>query len=270
MTATPELAAVKAVQQNAWGAGDYATVATRIHPIAENLVQAADLAGGARVLDIATGSGNGAIAAGRCGCVVTGLDYVPSLLVRARIRAAAEAMDIEWVEGDAEALPFPDASFDAVISVVGVMFAPDHRKAAAELLRVCAPGASIALANWTPDGFVGEMFRTVGKYIAPPPGLRPAVEWGTEEYVRDLLGDGVSEFEAVRTEYVVRSTTVENFTGFLAENFGPVRVALQRLEDDDRQALRADLLDMTRRYNTRTDSVAVPAGYLQVIARRSA
>ena len=163
---TPDLAAIKARQQQTWAGGDYAAVASRIVLVAERLVDAADLQAGWHVLDVASGSGNAAIAAARLGCTAVGVDYVPALLERGRRRAAAEGLTSIMVEGDAEALPFADESFDAVISVFGVMFAPDQARAAAELVRVCRPGGTIALASWTPDGFIGELFRTVAAHVA--------------------------------------------------------------------------------------------------------
>ena len=170
MTTVLDMAAIKGRQQKTWASGDYSAVGARIHPMAELLVQAADLPAGARVLDVACGSGNAALAAARCGCRVTGIDYVPGLLDRARTRSVAEELPIELDRGDAEALPYPDGSFDAVLSVVGVMFAPDQERAAAELARVCRPDGRIALAAWTPDGFIGQMFRTVGRHVPPPAG----------------------------------------------------------------------------------------------------
>src|ERR671930_1123594 len=185
MTATiSQLDGLKGRQQQMWASGDYATVAARIHPIAERLCDVADLVPGTRVLDVATGSGNAAVAAARCDCDVVGIDYVPGLLERARARAQVEGLAIDFVEGDAEALPFDDASFDAVLSVVGVMFAPDQEQAAAELLRVCRPGGTIALASWTPEGFIGELFRTVAKHVPPPAGVPSPMLWGSEEHLR--------------------------------------------------------------------------------------
>ena len=172
-TGPPDLTAITARQRGVWAGGDYSAVAARIPVISELLCDAADLRAGDRVLDVAGGSGNTALAAARLGARVTSLDYVPSLLERAAERAAAEGLAIDLVEGDAQALPFPDASFDAVISVVGVMFAPDQRRAAAELLRVVRPGGTIALASWTPGGFIGGLLRTVGAHVPPPAGLAP-------------------------------------------------------------------------------------------------
>jgi ubiquinone/menaquinone biosynthesis C-methylase UbiE len=174
-TTRPDLAAVKARQQKMWASGDYAAVAARIVPMAEHLAEAVGLRPGDRVLDVATGSGNAALAAARYGAEVTGVDYVPELLERGRERAAAEGLDVAFVEGDAEDLAFPDASFDAVLSALGAMFAPDQERAAAELVRVCRPGGTIGLVNWTPEGFIGQLLETVSRHVPPPAGCgRPA------------------------------------------------------------------------------------------------
>lgn len=177
--AGPDLGAVKQRQQQTWASGDFAVVAARIQLVAEHLCDTADLRAGWRVLDVATGSGNAAIAAARHGCTVVGIDYVPALLERGRRRADAEGLEIELIEGDAEALPFPDDAFDAVTSVFGAMFAPNHERAAAELLRVSRPGGTVALANWTPDGFIGELFRTTAAHVPPPAGVQSPLLWGT-------------------------------------------------------------------------------------------
>ena len=197
---TPDLGAIKQRQQQTWASGDFHQVAAQIVLVAEQLCDTADLHAGWRVLDVATGSGNAAIAAARLGCTAVGVDYVPALLERGRERAAAEGLDVELLEGDAEALPFPDASFDAVTSVFGAMFAPDHAQAATELLRVCRPGGTIALASWTPDGFIGEMFRTIGAHVPPPAGVRSPMLWGTEAHLRELFGDGIASIEVRRAD----------------------------------------------------------------------
>ena len=192
---TPDFEAVKQRQQQAWASGDFGVVAARIVVVAERLCDTADLHAGWRVLDVATGTGNAAIAAARLGCTAVGIDYVPALLERGRLRAAAEVLPVELLEGDAESLPFPAASFDAVTSVFGTMFAPDHARAAAELLRVCKPGGTIALASWTPDGFIGELFRTVAAHVPPPAGVRSPMLWGTEGHLRELLGERIAWLE---------------------------------------------------------------------------
>ena len=174
-----------------WASGDFGVIATLIQPVAEQLADSADLVAGSRVLDVAGGTGNAAIAAARCGCDVTCTDYVPALLERGRERAQAERLGIEFAVADAEALPYEDGSYDAVLSVFGSMFAPDQPQAAAELVRVCRPGGLIGLASWTPEGFLGDWFRTQAAHVPPPAGVASPLRWGTEEGIDELLGDGV-------------------------------------------------------------------------------
>src|SRR5215203_7052345 len=218
---TPDFDAIKQRQQQTWASGDFHTVAARIMLVAEHLVDAADLHAGSRVLDVATGSANAAIAAARLGTTAVGIDYVPALLERGRERAAAEGLAVELIEGDAEALPFADASFDAVISVFGSMFAPNHQQAAAELLRVCRPGGTIALASWTPDGFIGELFRTVAAHVPPPAGVQSPMLWGTERHLRDLLGDGIASLEVAERTFTFRFESPEEFVSFFRTWYGP-------------------------------------------------
>src|SRR5215213_8136843 len=213
-TKTPDLAAVKQRQQQAWGSGDYHAVAARIAVVADRLVDAADLHAGWRVLDVATGSGNAAIAAARLGCTAVGVDYVPSLLERAGMRASAEGVSVELLEGDAEALPFADASFDAVTSVFGTMFALDHARTATELLRVTRPGGTIALASWAPGGFIGDLFRTVAKHVPPPAGVQSPMLWGNEDHLRTLLGDGIASLEVTGRTFTFRFGSPEEFVEF--------------------------------------------------------
>ena len=232
--AAPDYAAITARQQTAWATGDYSVVAARIQVISELLCDAADLRAGSRVLDVAGGSGNTALAAARTGARVVSLDYVPSLLERARARAAAEGLEVETVEGDAQTLPFPDRAFDAVVSVLGAMFAPDQRRTAAEMMRVCRGGGTIALANWTPEGFIGQLFRTVGAHVPPPAGLTPPPLWGDEDHVRELFGDGVRDLRARRREYTWRFTSPEEFVDLFREFYGPTAVAFGGLEPEGR------------------------------------
>jgi SAM-dependent methyltransferase len=265
----PDLAAVKQRQQQTWASADYAAVAARIVPMAEGLAQNAGLRAGDRVLDVATGSGNAALAAARCGCEVTGVDYVPSLLERARARSAAEGLEIEFAEGDAENLAFPDASFDAVLSCLGVMFTPDQERAAAELVRVCKPGGTIGLVNWTPAGFIGQLLRTVGKHVPPPAGVRPPPQWGTEERLRELLGDAVSRLDIQRRTFVFRFRSPDDFASFFRDNYGPVHKAFGALDEPGRERLYDDLTALAREHDREEGpSVAMPAEYLEVVATR--
>lgn len=268
-TTKPDLGAVKQRQQAAWSSGDFAVVAARIVLTAEHLVDTADLHAGWSVLDVATGSGNAAIAAARLGCHAVGVDYVPSLLERGRKRAAAEGLAVELLEGDAEALPFPDASFDAVTSIFGSMFAPDHQKAADEILRVCKPGGTIALGSWTPDGFIGELFRTVARHVTPPAGVQSPMLWGTKEHLRELFGDQISVLEVQERTFTFRFPSAEHFVTFFRLWYGPTLKAFAALEDAARDALEQDLVDLVQRFDRLgTDAIAVPAAYTEAVAIR--
>jgi SAM-dependent methyltransferase len=267
----PDFAAVKCRQQSTWASGDFSFVAARIVFEAEHLCEAADLQAGWRVLDVATGSGNAALAAARRGCDVVGIDYVPALLQRGRIRAAAEQLDVRFVAGDAEDLPFPNASFDAVVSIYGVMFAPDHNRAAAELARVCRPGGRIALASWTPDGFIGETFRVFSRFLPPAPALQPPIRWGDPEYLSSLLGHVSASMSSHRRTAVFRFRSPEENVDFFRTHYGPTLRAFESLDPSRREALRNDLVALARRYNRNGDTgpIAIAADYLEtVIARR--
>jgi SAM-dependent methyltransferase len=269
-TAAPlDLAAVKARQQVTWASGNFAEIATLIVPVAERLADAADLRAGSTVLDVASGSGNAALAAARLGCVVTGIDYVPALLARGRERAAAERLRIFLREGDAEAIPFADASFDAAVSVFGSMFAPDQRRAAAELARVTRPGGTIALASWAPDGFVGAMFETVAGYVPPPSGLASPMLWGTEEHVDELFGPGVVWAHRRRT-FTFRFASADAFVESFAAYYGPTLKALEAA-GPDRDGLWGDLRDLALSWNRleQPGPIAVPSTYLESVGLRA-
>jgi SAM-dependent methyltransferase len=269
MEAEITLEMVKKAQQYMWSEGDFATVATVIVIVGEMLCEAVDVMPGERVVDVACGSGTAALAAARRGATVTGVDYVPALLERGRERAAAERVQVDWVEGDAEALPLEDASFDIVLSTFGAMFAPDHARAAGELLRVCRPGGRIGMANWTPDGLMGQLFATVAKHAPPPIKIDPPALWGVEDYLRTLLADGVTSIEVTPRDFVIRAPSAELFLAFFRENFGPLKVAFARVGADGEEALTSDLLDLMARYNRAADgALAAPAAYLEVVARR--
>ena len=202
-------------------------------------------------------------------CEVTGLDYVPELIEQARERARAEHLGITFEVGDAEDLPYPDESFDAVLSTVGAMFAPDQEKAAGELLRVCKPGGKIGLANWVPDGYIGNVFRTVGKHFPPPPGIKPPPLWGTEERLQELLGDDVSSLETRRRTYVFRYLSAEHFIERFRSYYGPMRKAFESLDEGGREALTNDLKELIHYWNVSGDETAVlPSDYLEVVGVR--
>lgn len=267
LTDTPiDLEALKQRQQATWASGDFAEIATLIVPVAERLCDAADLRAGSQVLDVATGSGNAAIAAARLGCRVVGIDYVPALLERGRERAEAERLDIGFVEGDAEALPFPDRSFDGVVSVYGSMFAPDHHRAAAELARVCRPGGTIALASWTPEGFLGALFRAVTAHVPPPPGARSPMLWGTERHLVELFGDDVTWTHRRRT-FTFRFTSATAFVETFVRYYGPTLKAVETAGPDLAADLRALVLEWNRL--PQDGPVAVPGAYLESVGTRA-
>jgi SAM-dependent methyltransferase len=265
-----DLAVIKRHQQAAWSAGDHAVVSATLTPISERLCEAADLRAGERVLDVATGSGNTAIAAARRFCRVAGVDFVPGLLQRARARANAEQFAIEFREGDAEAIPYPNETFDVVLSSFGSMFAPDQVEAALELMRVCRPGGRIGMANWTPEGFIGDVFRTINRYVPPPPGLASPAFWGTESRVRELFRDGVSYLTATRQDFILRFRSAEHWLGFYRTYDGPTLTAFAALDAAGQARLSTDLLNLARSANTSTgNDLTIPAEYLLVIAVRA-
>jgi ubiquinone/menaquinone biosynthesis C-methylase UbiE len=267
---TLALDGLKAKQQKTWASGDYGAVAAIIHVTAEDLVQAADLSAGSRVLDVAAGTGNAAIAAARCLCDVTGVDYVPELLDRGRARAEAEHLPVTFVEGDAEALPCADGEYDAVLSVFGVMFAPDQEKCAAELTRVVRAGGTIALANWTPDGFIGQLFKTIGRHVPPPPGVRPPPLWGTEERVRELFGDRVTDLRVTPREFTFRFATPDGWVDYFREHYGPTLKAFEALDTEGGTRLYEDLVELGDRHNIAADgTVKIPSKYVEVLAYKA-
>jgi SAM-dependent methyltransferase len=268
---TPDLAAVKAKQQQTWASGDFHVIAALIQPTADQLVDSADLHAGMRVLDVATGSGNAAIAAARLGCTVEGVDYVPALLERGRVRAAAEGYDIRFVEGDAEALPYADGEFDAVTTIFGSMFAPDHQQAAAELLRVTRPGGTVAVASWTPDGFIGQLFKTVGRHVPPPAGVASPILWGTESHLREIFGEDISSLSATERSFTWRFTSAQALVDTFRTWYGPTYKAFAALGDADAEAaLEADIVALATSFDRlgSGDAIAVPATYLEAVAVR--
>jgi ubiquinone/menaquinone biosynthesis C-methylase UbiE len=265
----PNLSTIKDRQQKTWTSGDYTRIGNTLVIIGELLCEAVDVHAGDKVLDVATGGGNTAISAARRFCDVTGIDYVPELIEYARKRAEIEGMEITFEVGDAENLPYPDASFDVVLSTLGVMFAPDQEKAAEELLRVCRPGGKIGLANWTPDGFIGSMFRTQGKHVPPPPGIKPPPLWGTEERLRELLGEGVASLEVTQRSFMWRYPSARHFVEHFRSYYGPTLKAFEALDADGQEALAKDLEELLEHWNISDGStLIVPSDYLEVVAVR--
>ena len=266
-TPQPDLSAVKARQQKTWASGDFAVIASRIVLASELLAEAADLRAGSRVLDIACGSGNATLAAARSGAHVVGIDYVPALLDSARVRAAGERLDVEFRVGDAEQLPVPDASFDAALSVFGAMFAPDHRRTATEMVRVVRPGGTIGLASWTPDGFIGQMFKVITAHVPAPSGVASPLLWGTHDHLNELFGTAVTDVRTEKRTCTLRFTSAEQFVGFFRRWYGPTLKAFEALDEPGQQALAADLTDLARRWDRHADggSIALPATYLETV-----
>jgi ubiquinone/menaquinone biosynthesis C-methylase UbiE len=267
--APPDLTQIKRRQQQMWSSGDVHAVATMLQPVADTLCEAVDLQAGWRVLDVACGSGNAAIAAARCGCHVVGIDYVPAQLARGRRRAEAEGVVINLIEGDAEAIPYPDGTFDGVVSVFGSMFAPDHDRAAAELKRVCRPGGKIGLATWTPDGFIGEMLKAVCPHV-PVRGISSPLLWGTELYVRGLFEDAVDTVNCTERTFTFRFYSAHACVDYFRSYYGPAVKAFEAVGDEGGDALFAELADLVRRHTgTKTGPVAIRAKWLETVAVRS-
>jgi len=266
-----DLAAVKQRQQATWACGDYSAVAAIIVPVAERLVDLADLRAGSRVLDVATGSGNAALAAARLGSDVVGIDYVEALLDRGRERAVAEGLRVDLRVGDAEDLAFPDRSFDAVLSVFGSMFAPDHGQTAREITRVTRPGGTIALASWTPDGFLGALFRTVALFAPPPAGVASPMLWGTADHLASLFDTAVSWTHTTET-FTFRFPSAEAFVDYFAEHYGPTLKAVAAAGARAGELISA-LVELARswsRLDPDDGPVAIPATYLASVGVRAA
>jgi ubiquinone/menaquinone biosynthesis C-methylase UbiE len=267
-TAT-DFEAIKVRQQATWSSGDYAVIGTTLQIVGETLSEAVDIAAGERVLDVAAGNGNASLAAARRGAEVTASDYVPALLEGTRARAAAEGLTINTREADAEQLPFADASFDAVLSVFGVMFTPNQERSAAELARVCRPGGRIGVANWTPDGFIGQMFKIVGRYAPPPAGVRPPLEWGSEARIKELFGASVRTIDAQRKHFVFRYRSPQHWVDTFRNYYGPTLKAFAALDRAQQDAFEDDLLTLANQHNTSSrGGFRVPSEYLEVVATR--
>jgi ubiquinone/menaquinone biosynthesis C-methylase UbiE len=265
-TARADLSVIKARQQKTWASGDYAVVASRIVLVSEMLADAADLKAGWEVLDVACGNGNAALAAARSGTHALGIDYVPALLEDGRARAVAEGLDVEFRLGDTEDLPVQDGTFDAALSVFGAMFAPDHQRAADEIIRATRPGGTVGLASWTPDGFIGQMFGVITQHVPGPPGVASPLLWGTEQHLSDLFGVMVDDARSVQRTCTWRFTSPEEFVSFFRRWYGPALKAFEVLDDSGRTALAHDLTQLARDWDrNHGGSIAIPATYLETI-----
>ncbi len=268
-TATLDFAPIKIRQQAVWSTGDYAVVGTTLQIVGENLCEALDLRAGARVLDVAAGNGNATLAAARRHCEVISTDYVPALLEGGRRRAEAEGQTIRFEEADAENLPFGDATFDAVLSTFGVMFTPDHERAAAELARVGRAGGRIGLANWTPEGFIGQLFKTIGKYLPPPMGVRPPALWGTRERLTELFGESAEAIRTTPREFTFRYRSPLHWIHVFRRYYGPMHRVFNELPPARQVALTDELLALLARGNRSGDETLVlPSEYLEVVIAR--
>ncbi len=263
-----DLEAIKSRQQATWASGDFGRIGVRLQIVGESLCEAVDLRAGDNVLDVAAGNGNASLAAARRFADVTSIDYVPELLEQGLRRAEAEGLPILTRVADAENLPFADGEFDVALSTYGVMFAPDQERAAAELIRVVRSGGRIGLANWTPDGFIGELFRLVARFVAPPPGLRSPAAWGTETRIVELFGTRATDIRTERKQFVFRNLSAEHWIDVFRRYYGPLLKAYEALDAAGQQELHAALLDLLERHNRGgREALIVPGDYLEVVVQ---
>ena len=270
ITTAPDLKAIKAKQQATWASGDFGLIGVRLQIVGESLCEAVDLNAGEKVLDVAAGNGNASLAAARRFAEVTSTDYVPALLEQGRRRAEADHLPITFQVADAEALPFEDATFDVALSTFGVMFAPDQKRAAAELLRVVKPGGRIGLANWTPEGFLGDMFKVVGSFVPPPAGVRSPMAWGSEPRLVEMFGPGASDIRTERKTYVFRFASPDHWVDYFRTYYGPTHRAFYALDAAGQRAFHEALANLARTGNrSGRGTLVLPAEYLEVVITRS-
>jgi len=263
------LAAIKQRQQATWASGDFAVIGTTLQIVGESLAEAADVCAGDRVIDVAAGNGNATLAAARRFARVTSTDYVPHLLEKASHRAKAEGLDVTFQVADAEALPYGDDMFDVALSTFGVMFAPDHPRAASEMMRVVRPGGRVAMANWTPAGFIGQLFKVVAAHVPPPAGLKSPMLWGDEAHIVQLFGTRASAIRADRRVFNFRYRTAEHFVEVFRAFYGPTNKAFAALDDKGQSSLKSALVALLERSNVGgKKSLVVPAEYLEVVVTR--
>jgi ubiquinone/menaquinone biosynthesis C-methylase UbiE len=267
--AAPSFSQIKSGQQATWASGDFAIIGSTLQIVGEELCEALDIRGGQRVLDVAAGNGNAALAAARRWCDVTASDYVPALLERASQRAIAEGFPIQTQLADAEALPFADSSFDVVTSTFGAMFTPEHDRPAREMLRVCRSGGKIGLANWTPDGFIGALFKVIGRHVPPPAGLKSPALWGTRAHIAELFGRDATVCWAETRNFVFRYCSDDHWIEIFRSYYGPVLKSFEKLDAASKRALNADIKTLIADFNTARDgTMKVPSEYLQVVIEK--
>ena len=268
-TATPDLAAIKQKQQATWSSGDYALIGITLQIVGESLAEATDIRAGERVLDIAAGNGNVTLAAARRFAHVTSTDYVPELLEKGRVRALAEGLPVNFRVADAEELPFEDGNFDVALSTFGAMFTPDHTRPAREMLRVVRKGGRIGLANWTPESFIGQLFKVIGRYIPPPAGLKSPALWGTEAHLAELFGEQAAAIRAVRKHFNFRFRSAAHWLQVFRDYYGPTHRAFAALNTSGQDALAKDITELLNQHNVGgQSSLVVPSEYLEVVIDR--
>lgn len=264
----PDYAAIKVRQNAAWAAGDYARIGTTLQIVGEELAEAMDLAPDSKVLDVAAGNGNATLAFARRWCKVTSTDYVEALLERSRDRAEAEGLNVTFRPADAEALPFADGSFDAVVSTFGVMFTPNQRQAARELLRVCRSGGRIGLANWTPESFIGRLFKTIGKHLTPPAGVKSPAQWGSRAWIDETFAGHAVQIR--EKDFIFRYRSPAHFVEFFRAYYGPVQKAFMALDQAGQAALDTDLHALVADLNTASNgSMRVPGRYAEIVIAKA-
>jgi len=266
----PNFEAIKTKQNAAWSSGDYAIVGTTLQIVGEELAEALDVRSGHAVLDVAAGNGNFTLAAARRWANVTSTDYVTGLLERGAERARADRLDVSFHFADAEDLPFGQGMYDVVASTYGVMFTPNQEKAAAEMMRVCRSGGRIGMANWTPDGFVGAIFKLIGRYVPPPQGVKSPALWGTQAHLEHLFGAGAREIRVTEKQFVFRYRSPEHFMEIFRTYYGPVHKAFGALDTTRQAALHAEFMTLIDQFNVATDGTLVaPSTYLEVVIERA-
>jgi len=268
-TPTPDFAAIKQRQQATWASGDYAAIGTTLQIVGEKLAEAADVRADEAVLDVAAGNGNATLAAARRHAQVTSTDYVQSLLDKGRERARAEGLKVQFQLADAEALPFDDASFDVVLSTFGVMFTPDHQTAAQEMLRVLRPGGRIALANWTPAGFIGRLFKVIGAHVPPPAGVKPPSLWGSEPHIVELFGAQAANIRCERRLFNFRYRSAAHWVQVFREVYGPTHKAFAALDAAGAASLERGITALLDELNTAPGSLVVPSEYLEIVVTKA-